>query len=262
MDGEDCVFKGFRPEAVDFFLGIRLNNNEAYYREHLKEYEREIKEPMRALNDELEPVIHAMDPQLDTRPGAVLSRLRRDTRFSKDKSQFRDHAWMGWRYPGERRSEGFHMWWGFGPEWMGWGCGEYSPNRTMMDRFRNEIRKNPDEIREIFNAEAIRGRYAVTGLIYQKMKIPEDVPEDLRKLYVHRSIGLEYEAPEEEWEQMHSPDFKDRMIEELHAMYPLTSLMTRLRRGQESPEPPAAETETEVRRPSKLVVHTADEFEF
>ena len=75
------MFKGFRPEAVDFFMRIRLNNNETYYREHIQEYEREIKEPMRALNDELEPVIHALDPKLDTRPGSVISRLRRDTRF-------------------------------------------------------------------------------------------------------------------------------------------------------------------------------------
>ena len=112
------MFEGFSQEALDFLNDIRFNNNQAFYAANQARYERFVKRPMRELSDELAPVVQLIDPKLDTRPGRTMSRIRRDTRYTKDKSPFRDHAWLGWRYPGEGRGEGFHMYWGFGPDWQ------------------------------------------------------------------------------------------------------------------------------------------------
>ena len=110
------MFEGFSQEALDFLNDIRFNNNQAFYAANQARYERFVKRPMRELSDELAPVVQLIDPKLDTRPGRTMSRIRRDTRYTKDKSPFRDHAWLGWRYPGEGRGEGFHRDWGFGPD--------------------------------------------------------------------------------------------------------------------------------------------------
>ena len=100
------MFEGFSQEALDFLNDIRFNNNQAFYAANQARYERFVKRPMRELSDELAPVVQLIDPKLDTRPGRTMSRIRRDTRYTKDKSPFRDHAWLGWRYPGEGRGEG------------------------------------------------------------------------------------------------------------------------------------------------------------
>ena len=100
------MFSGFTQEAVDFLTDIRFNNNQTFYEANRERYETYVKAPLRALADEMAPVVQLIDPRLDTRPGHTMSRIRRDTRFTKDKSPFRDHVWLGWRYPGESRSEG------------------------------------------------------------------------------------------------------------------------------------------------------------
>ena len=259
------MFTGIRREAVDFLIGIKLNNNEAYYKDHLDVYERELKAPLRELNEAVTPVVHSMDPELDTRPGSVIARLRRDTRFTQDKSPFRDHIWMGWRYPGERRSEGFHMYWGFGAEWMGWGCGSYGTDRPLMDAFRECILRDPERVRSVFNAEGLPDRYVISGERYKKMQVPEGVPDDLRKLYPLKYLEISHDGTQAEWELMQKPEFVQQMIHEINAMAPLLQLMKELRRGvkptpMEAPAP--AETLTVPAGNKRIVVRSADEFDF
>ena len=68
---------------------------------------------MRELSDELAPVVQLIDPKLDTRPGRTMSRIRRDTRYTKDKSRFGImRGWAG-AIRARGRGEGFHMYWGF-----------------------------------------------------------------------------------------------------------------------------------------------------
>ena len=101
------MFTGFTQDALDFLQDIRFNNNQTFYEQNKERYEKHVKAPLRLLSDEMTPVVQLIDARLDTRPGRTMSRIRRDTRFTKDKSPFRDHVWLGWRYPGESRSEGF-----------------------------------------------------------------------------------------------------------------------------------------------------------
>ena len=155
------MFEGFSQEALDFLNDIRFNNNQTFYEANKARYERYVKQPMRELSDELAPVVQLIDPKLDTRPGRTMSRIRRDTRYTKDKSPFRDHAWLGWRYPGEGRGEGFHMYWGFGPDWLGWGCGCYYPDKPLMDALRLHIRKEADDVRRCLRA--LDGRFEMYG---------------------------------------------------------------------------------------------------
>ena len=90
------MFEGFSQEALDFLNDIRFNNNQAFYAANQARYERFVKRTMRELSYELAQVVQLIDPKLDTRPGRTMSRIRRDTRYTKDKSPFRDHAWLGW----------------------------------------------------------------------------------------------------------------------------------------------------------------------
>ncbi len=257
------MFSGFRKEAFDFLAGIQLNNNEQYYQENLEIYRKYIKEPMAELCDELAPVISMIDPRLDTRPSSAVSRLRRDTRFTKNKEPFRDHVWMGWRYPGERRSEGFHMYWGFGVDWIGWGCGSYAPDRQLMDAFRRYLRGNPEEVRRILLSPEVKRKYQIYGEPFKKMKVPEDVPADLQDLYRMKYLGLENVPDRRAWEQIQSHAIVDRLTEELRIMMPLVQLMKQLREGESTVE--TVQETVKAVLPSeekKLHVRSAEEFEF
>ena len=267
------MFQGFSKEALDFLSDIRLNNNQTFYENNRQRYEEYVKAPLRALSDEMTPVIELIDSRLDTRPGRTMSRIRRDTRFTKDKSPFRDHVWLGWRYPNESRSEGFGMYWGFGPEWLSWGCGCYAADKPLMDALRMTIRKNPDEVREVFALSRIRSAFEIYGESYKKMKVPDDVPEDLRFLYVKKGFGIEHNGTKEEWKALYSHEMADILARDLAAMAPLQQLMQRMRRQaeyaqqqevreREAQQRAAAIEGQQVQAPIKRIVRSADEFEF
>ena len=160
------MFTGFTQDALSFLQEIRFNNNQNFYEQNKERYEKYVKAPLRQLSDEMIPVVQLIDARLDTRPGRTMSRIRRDTRYSKDKSPFRDHVGLGWRYPGESRSEGFSMWGGFGPDWLSWGCGCYATDKPLMDALRLEIRKNPEAVREADAVSRIREEFAIYGEDY------------------------------------------------------------------------------------------------
>ena len=262
------MFKGFTQEALSFLSDIRFNNHQTFYEANQERYEKYVKLPLRELSNEMTPVVQLIDPRLDTRPGRTMSRIRRDTRYTKDKSPFRDHVWLGWRYPGESRSEGFGMWWGFGPDWLSWGMGCYGTDKPLMDALRLHIRRNPDEVRTI--VRALEKDYVMYGEDYKKISVPEDVPEDLRYLYIKKGFGVEHNATAEEWKKLYSHDMADLLAKELTAMAPLHQMMQRMRAQAEyAQEQQTREREAQQREaakmadvPTKVVVRSAEEFEF
>ena len=72
-------FEGWRGDFQGFFLGLRMNNSKAYFDAHRRQYEVEVKAPMVALLDDLEPEFGP----------AHLSRPNRDIRFAADKSPYK-----------------------------------------------------------------------------------------------------------------------------------------------------------------------------
>ena len=265
------MFTGFTQDAVDFLTDIRFHNHQAFYEENRARYEQKVKAPLRELCEEMAPVVQRIDPLLDTRPGRTMSRIRRDTRFSKDKSPFRDHVWLGWRYPGESRSEGFGMYWGFGPDWLGWGEGSYAADKPLMDALRLHIRREPDEVRAALFDPRLRGRYALYGEDYKKIAVPGDVPDDLRALYVKKGFGVEHSGTPEDWKLLHTRGMAGLLERELEAMAPLYRLMRRMRlqagyaQEQQAREREKAQREAAVQpaaAPAQLTVRRADEFEF
>ena len=76
------MFTGCTQGAIDFLTDLRFNNHEPFFAQNKERYETLVKEPLRALCEEMAPVVQVIDPRLDTRPGRVMSRIRRDTRFT------------------------------------------------------------------------------------------------------------------------------------------------------------------------------------
>ncbi len=73
-------FSGWKGDFRGFFLGLRANNNKAYFDANRKRYETDVKAPMLALLADLEP---------EFGPPHRVSRPNRDIRFSADKSPYK-----------------------------------------------------------------------------------------------------------------------------------------------------------------------------
>jgi uncharacterized protein (TIGR02453 family) len=73
-------FQGWKGDFRGFFLGLRANNNKAYFEAHRRQYEEEVKAPMLALLADLEAEFGL---------ARRVSRPNRDIRFSADKSPYK-----------------------------------------------------------------------------------------------------------------------------------------------------------------------------
>ena len=83
-------------KTLDFLFENKLNNSKEWYHAHKKEYTELVLRPLAELVVKLKPTMLELDPDLIVEPRVTrsISRIYRDTRFSKDKSLYRDNMWL------------------------------------------------------------------------------------------------------------------------------------------------------------------------
>jgi uncharacterized protein (DUF2461 family) len=93
---EGRKFKGFSPKTLKFLRGLKANNSKAWFQAHRADYEEYALQPLRYLVTDLGDFMLDIDPYFEITPSVnkTISRIYRDTRFSKDKSPFRSTVWF------------------------------------------------------------------------------------------------------------------------------------------------------------------------
>ena len=137
----------FTPAALRFFRELAKNNKKEWFEAHRADYEREVREPMRALIEDMNARFGKFAPEIGGDPKRSMFRINRDTRFSKDKSPYKTNAacWFhhkaaSGRVGGEAKegSAGFyfHLQPG-GKSFVGGGL--WMPPRPQLDKLRDAI---------------------------------------------------------------------------------------------------------------------------
>ncbi len=188
------MFSGFPEETIRFFLDLAAHNEASFFKSHQDEYLSYVRQPFYQLIAELAPTARQVIPDAETRPDKCLCRIHRDTRFSKDKSPYRDHMWFLLRRSGEAREPSIMYWRALSPCGMGGGLGTWGPNRPMMDVLRRRIAEHPRQVQSVLKQcalpDATKG-LQMQGERYQRMKVPDGVPKALGQLYTCKSLYIQ-----------------------------------------------------------------------
>jgi uncharacterized protein (TIGR02453 family) len=163
-------FTGFSPESLGFFESLASHNNKAWFEEHRGDFEQHLMEPLKALVSDLTAAMLAIDPDLITIPAVdkTISRIYRDTRFSRNKSPYKTCLWITFK----RRS----------PDWKSapcfffeisadgyrYGMGFYSASRETMDNLRRFIEAKPAEFKKILAAFGKQDTFTLEGDRYKR----------------------------------------------------------------------------------------------
>lgn len=218
------MFTGFPEATVQFFLDIRFHNNIAYFEENRARYERDVKAPFEAFIQELAPAMLSIDPQMELRPYRCMARLRRDVRFTKDKSPFRDHLWVLFRHADEPREGSVMYWFELAPSGMNWGAGTWGENRQMMDILRRRIVADPDGVRNVIKqCHLTEHHMLVGGSSFKRLEVPAGVPDDLKGWYALREVYISPESTASV--DVHSPQLTKRVQEDFLSLSPLYHLL-------------------------------------
>ena len=197
----------FSPKALEFLFENRLHDSKAWFDEHKDIYKKYVTEPFTEVAAELAPLFNEIDPKLVCTPRRI-ARVRRDTRFTKDKSLFRDNIWITISREKERFEQPPCFYFGISQTGFSYGCGYYQADRDSMDTLRELILTGDKTFKAAQKAMKNQDTFALCGEMYKRSKYP-DKKEELRQWLDRKNIYVDYESAD--FEML----FSDKLIEKV-----------------------------------------------
>jgi uncharacterized protein (TIGR02453 family) len=149
------AFPGFPPEAMQFFRGLARHNNRDWFLPRKTIFEAQVKQPMRQLVAELNAAMQGFAPEYVTDPEKAIYRIYRDTRFSKDKTPYKDHIAASFRRRGTVAHSDAGYYFAVSHKEVGIGGGVYMPTPEALLAIRHHIAGGHQEFRRIVGARAV-----------------------------------------------------------------------------------------------------------
>ena len=137
----------FTKATLTFFRDLERHNDKQWFEAHRADYESHVREPMRALIDDMNKRFARFAPEIGGDPRRSMFRINRDVRFSRDKSPYKTHAasWFNHRRASPRvggeadgGSAGFYFHLQPGGKSLV-GAGVWMPPRPQLNKLRDAI---------------------------------------------------------------------------------------------------------------------------
>ena len=129
----------FSQNTLEFLFENRLNDSRDWFWEHHDQYEQWVLSPLRDLAQALAPTAAKIDPEIVLRPDRTISRIRRDTRFSHDKSLYRDNMWIIFKRGKAHGDEVPGLYFEINRSGFEYGCGFYHCSPAVMSAIRQMV---------------------------------------------------------------------------------------------------------------------------
>ena len=149
-------FPGFPPEGVQFFRGLARNNHRDWFQPRKTIFEEKVKAPMQELVAALNTALMDYAPQYVTDPAKAIYRFYRDTRFSKDKSPYKQQIAASFPRRGLEHHGGAGFYCAVSHKEVAVGGGIYMPAPETLLAVRNHIAARHEELRQITNSRTVR----------------------------------------------------------------------------------------------------------
>ena len=221
------MFEGFSEETIRFFLELRFHNEVSFYKAHEEEYRQSVRDPFYSFIEALAPTVAAIAPDMELRPAKCLARIRRDTRFTKDKSPFRDHLWLLFRRACEEKEHCVTFWFELSPEQCNWGLGFWGENRPTMDLLRRDLREKPAEVEKALKRCKLPANgLELAGDEYKRIAVPEGLGDTLSALYRKKSLYIQRnDVP---MRMVYTPEIVDAFAADLLRLKPMYTYLRKL----------------------------------
>jgi len=150
-------FSGFPPEALQFFRGLRRHNNRKWFLPRKELFQEKVRIPMEGLVSAVNARLIRFAPAYVTDPDKAIYRFYRDTRFSPDKTPYKDHVAAIFVRRGLRKhlSAGFYF--SISDREIEVAGGLYMPGPEQLRLIRNHLRVHHGEFRRLVASRRLRG---------------------------------------------------------------------------------------------------------
>jgi uncharacterized protein (TIGR02453 family) len=217
-------FPGFPAEAMQFFRGLARNNNRDWFLPRKPLFEDKVRRPMFELVEAVNGALRRFAPDYVTDPAKAVYRFYRDTRFSKDKTPYKDHIAASFRHRGlggEGGGAGYYF--GVSHKELAIGGGIYMPAPETLLAVRGHMAEHHEEFRKLIHAKAVKRLF---GDMHgeQLTRVPKGFCADhpAADLLRHKQFLLYIELPPD---PATTPGIYDEIVERFRAMTPFLAFL-------------------------------------
>ncbi|MBR4766273.1 MAG: DUF2461 domain-containing protein [Clostridia bacterium] len=178
-------YDGISAEARLLLSENRFRDSKDFYDENKEKIKQTATVPMRQIAAIIGEQLSSVDPQMCTDPVKMVSRVRRDTRFTKDQHLYRENMWVMFMRSKYDWPQYPCMWFEFTPRSYSLGVGLFMQTPALLEYWRKTIRENTDEFRKAVKSVEKTGA-VIDGEQYKKPK--DGCPEGLEKYYNCKSV--------------------------------------------------------------------------
>jgi len=216
---EERQFKGFSPDTLKFLRGLKVNNNKVWFDKHRADYDVYVFEPLRKLVTDLGEFMLTIDPRFEITPtiNKTISRIYRDTRFSRDKSPFRSTVWITFK---NRNKDWATLVSGYFFELSvnsyRYGMGFYSAAPAVTSKFREMIDENPKEFLKAISFFEKQNDFVLEGEKYKRI-LDKSKPENIQHWYQRKNMYMVCNR------KIDDALFSHKLVDDLVAGYKMTA---------------------------------------
>lgn len=219
-------FKGFSPEGLDLLIENRLMNSKDFYEEHKKEIREKAINPFHALCMDMTEDMLKIDPLFVTNPTRMVSRVRRDTRYTKDKTLYRANLWLYFRRPKDRFDSVPFYYMEVTPEYWSYGCfGGFG--KGEMEIAREMILNEDANFLNAYKSAKSSDVFSLDGEMYKREHFPS--AKDEYKPWLNRKyLGLAF-YEHEDYSPLWDGSFVKPMLDNFKKIAPFYDFLIAIR---------------------------------
>lgn len=181
-------YKGISPDILFLADQNRFENSKAFYEEHKQELKEGFTVPMRQIAASLTEQMYLLDDKIMTNPVYMVSKIRRDNRYTKDKSLYRDHLWIMFMRNKHDWANYPCMWFEVNQQCWGYGVGMYYVDATYLELYRKALLERPKEfLKAVKKVEATGATYSAE---YYKKGKPGEPLKEIEPYYNVKFMGF------------------------------------------------------------------------
>lgn len=200
-------FQGIDPQDLWMLSEVHFQNSKAFYEEKKPAIRAKILQPLEDLIADLAPDFLKLDPLIQAEPKRMLSRIRRDTRFTRDKTLYRENIWFCFMRQKALWPTAPVMWFEIEPDGYSYGVGCWGQSPAWMEAYRRYLRECPARFLDALNQVLAEG-FTVIGENYKKAK-PGEPMEELRECYQKKDIAFLKKIPR--LQELSSPELPQHL---------------------------------------------------
>ncbi len=189
-------FQGISLDGMFLLAENRFRDSKSFYEEQKPQIKKLVLDPLRDLAEDLAGPMLAVDSRIITDPNrnGCISRIRRDNRYTHDKSMYRENVWVGFM----RDKKAFVCAPGFFADMSAkgstYGMGFYYATPRLMQTVRRMIDERPGPWTKALRQAEAAG-FAPYGDRYARPK-KEGLSPLLDGVYNRKTVGMERFDPD------------------------------------------------------------------